>query len=281
MERKNNISIHIHKVSKKFCRDIRHNLMYSFKDVLKKQIGLPLSTHKLRNKEFWALKDISFDLKSGEITAIVGMNGSGKTTLSRIISGIFQADEGEIIKNEALKITPIFTLSSGVHPLFTGRENIFVKGAAFGLSKEEFEEKVEEIIAFSEVGEFIDSPVGSYSSGMKSRLAYSIAIATNPDVLVIDEALAVGDTVFRAKCFDHIQQFVQQENKSVIYVTNHIHKVLRIANRVLVLDKGKLVNDTYDVKEGLLFYIKNCFKGQSPKRKEGFIKLIENWNINE
>ncbi len=281
MEISKNIPLEVKDISKKFCRDIKYNLLYSFKDVLKKQVGISLENNKLRHKEFWALKNINFKLKGGEITAIVGMNGSGKTTLTRIISDIFQADQGEVVKNSDLKITPIFALGAGLRPLFTGRENIFIKGAAFGLNKNDLENKIEEIITFSELGEFIDSPVGSYSTGMKARLSYSIAIATEPDILVIDEALTVGDTIFRAKCFEHINNFVEDKNKSVIYVSNHIDKVLRIAHRVLVLDKGELIKDTRNIKEGLLFYLNNCFKGPSIERKDNLLNLVKNWTNDE
>ncbi len=281
MERNNKINIRVKNISKKFCRDIRNNLWYSFQDVLKKQIGISIRSNRLRPKEFWALKNITFDIYGGEVTAIIGMNGSGKTTLTRIMSDIFQADQGEVIIADKLKITPIFALSAGLRPLFTGRENIFIKGAAYGMDKNTLENKINDIISFSEIGDFIDTPVGSYSSGMRSRLSYSIAVATHPDIFIIDEALAVGDSIFRTKCFEHIQNMIQDENKSVIYVTNHIDKVLRIAQRLLVLDKGELVKDTRDITEGLLFYVNHCFKGQSLERKNKLLDLVNQWGSDE
>lgn len=281
MNHQENISIELIGVGKKFCSDIQKNLWYCFKDILKRQFGLNTRQEELRDKEFWALEDVSFELRKGEITAIVGMNGSGKTTLSRIISGIFQPDKGTINHSGKLRITPLFTLNAGLHPLFSGRENIYIKAAAFGMQKDEIENSIEDIIAFSELDTFIDSPVGNYSSGMKARLSYSIAMATQPDVFVIDEALAVGDIVFKAKCLEHIKSIVKEKKRSVLYVTNHVDKVLEMADRLLILDKGKLLRETIDIKSGLQFFIDYCLGNETDDRRNALKDLIENWGLDD
>ncbi len=272
------ISIRLEGISKKFCSDIKTNLWYCLQDVTKVNLNLSLKRNRLRKKEFWALDEISTSISKGEVIAMVGKNGSGKTTLSRIISGIYQPDKGNCHIGSNLRVTPIFALKAGLHPLYTGKENIYLKAAAYGMNEKEIDEALDNIITFSELGEFIHTPVGSYSTGMKARLSYAIAMATNPDIFVIDEALAVGDAVFRAKCLEHIRKMTKERKKTVVYVTHHLDRVLQTADRVLVLDKGKLIRDTYDVKDGLQFYIKNCLKDEALERQEALRELIEQWD---
>ena len=248
--------IHVSNLSKKFCSDIHFNMYYGMKEVF-----LPwthkANYHTLRKKEFWALENISFKTNSGDILAVIGTNGSGKTTLMRMIAGIYQTNSGRIEVDATHRITPIFALKSGMSPVFTGRENIYIKGAMLGMSKKEIDDKLDEIVGFAELEAFVDMPYGNYSSGMRSRLAYAIALATDPNIFIIDEALAVGDDAFKQKCFDNLKEFVTQPDKCVLFVSNNIEKVARVANRVIVLDKGKLLIDTYDVNEGFDFYLKN------------------------
>ena len=252
-----------------------HGIQDLFYDLLGKKKNAP----KLRNKEFWALKNINFDLFEGEILGIVGSNGSGKTTLMRTVANIYQPSSGAIYGEEHLKVIAIFTLSTGFQKLFTGRENIYIKGAIFGMSKREIDSKFEFIKSFSELGAHLDKPLGNYSSGMKARLAYSIAIATEPDVFIIDEALAVGDSVFKAKCFDHLKQYVKKPNKAVLFVSNQIRKTLKISNRIMVMQEGQIIHDSSDVREGLHFYIKNCLSHLSEKELQKKLSAIQEYDM--
>lgn len=266
-------------VSKKFCKDLKFNMAYGIVDMVRQAMGLPVGLGPLRAHEFFALKDISVDILPGQIVAVVGANGSGKTTLMRLISGIYTLDTGEIIRPATGRITSVFALNAGLNPLFTGMENIHLKGAMFGMTKEEIRQKLDFIIEFSELEEFIHSPVGNYSSGMRARLAYAVAIATEPDLFIIDEALAVGDTVFKAKCYEHLQTYVREKPRAVLYVTNRISKVMAIANRLLVMRKGQLVRDTEDIQSGLTFYIENCLEGMDANRKVLRMKMIRHYEM--
>ncbi len=221
---------------------------------------------RLRKHEFWAIQDLNLQVTEGEILAVVGANGSGKTTSMRLIAGIYPADHGTITFNDVKKITPIFALNAGMQPLFTGRENILIKGAMLGMSKKQLEDKMDFIVDFFEYKEFLDMPFGNYSSGMKARLAYSVAIATEPDLFIIDEALAVGDSLFKAKCYDNLKTYVKRPNKAVIFVSNNIKKVLEVATRVVVIDKGVSIYDSKNIYEALTFYINNCLKDHIDER---------------
>lgn len=264
-------------VSKKFTRDIRANMYYGLLGMLGVEKLIPGQRPTLRDQEFWAIDEVDFELRAGEILAVVGLNGSGKTTLMRLISGIYPADHGQILLRKNLRVTAIFALNSGMQPLFTGRENIYIKGAMFGMTKAEIEAKIDFIEAFSGLGSKLDSPFGNYSSGMKARLSYTVAMATEPDVFIIDEALAVGDSAFKAKCFDNLKEFVKEPGKAVIFVSNHIHKVMKIASRVLVMDEGKIVHGSTDVKAGLAFYIENSYKNLEPDVRQRKISRIQEY----
>lgn len=268
----------IRNLHKKFCKDIRYNLMHGTRDMFEQAIGWESDYMTLRKKEFWSLSGINLDIREGDILAVIGANGSGKTTLMRLISGIYPIQQGEMQFSPHTRVTPIFALRSGMHPLFTGRENIHIKGAMYGMTKEQIEEKMDFIIDFSDLGDFLDMPLGNYSSGMKARLAYTVAIATDPNIFIIDEALAVGDSLFKAKCFDHLQEFVKQPGRAVIFVSNHIHKVLRLANRVVILDKGKKIFESSDIPESVDYYMNNCLgrlDEQSRKHMLDRVKFYE------
>jgi lipopolysaccharide transport system ATP-binding protein len=266
-------------VSKKFCKDLKRNMYYGIKDVLRQAMGLKPDTGALRPYEFWALDKVSFDLFQGEILAVIGANGSGKTTLMRLLSSIYSLDGGEIRMNGVGKVTSIFALNVGMNPLFTGLENIYIKAAMFGMNRRELQEKLDFIIDFSELKDFLHAPVGNYSSGMKARLAYSVAIATEPNLFIIDEALAVGDSLFKAKCYDHLKEYVQQPDRAVIYVTNRIQKVMAVASRVIILDGGKLIYDSEDAAAALEYYINNCLKGLSEELREARLRRVQEYEM--
>jgi len=248
--------IEVKGVSKKFSQDLKWSMFHGMTDLARLLFHQKLKRNILRTQEFWALKDVNIKLYRGEILSIVGNNGSGKTTLMRMLSGIYPIDEGRIEVRGS--ISSLFALKSGMHPHFTGRENIYVKAGMFGMSKKRLSEKMDWIIDFSELGKFIDAPYGSYSSGMQSRLGYSIAVASEPDVLIIDEGLAVGDVAFKAKCFDNLRSI--SDKCGIIFVTHNMKRIAALANYIIVLDNGQVKYQSNEIKEGIDFYLQNCTK---------------------
>jgi lipopolysaccharide transport system ATP-binding protein len=190
-----------------------------------------------KKEQFWALKNVSFVIKKGEKVGLIGRNGSGKTTLLKILSGITSQSSG-IVKTIG-KIVSLIELDAGFHPDLTGRENIYLNGLLVGMGRQEIEQKLEKIIAFAELGSFIDSPLYTYSSGMSLRLGFSVAIHAEPDILVLDEGIAVGDEGFRKKAKQKIDDFFRQD-KTVI-VSSHWTGFLRqLCTKVIWLDKGEI-----------------------------------------
>ncbi len=196
--------------------------------------------HPLRRKyhnEFWALKDVSFEIKKGECVGIIGRNGSGKSTLLQILCGIMQPTGGTVsIKG---RIAALLELGAGFHPMFTGRDNVYLNGALMGFTKDEMEEKFASIAEFADIGDFIEQPVMMYSSGMFVRLAFSVAIHVDPDILIIDEALAVGDMRFQQKCYRKINEF-KDRGKTIILITHDMAAVKNFCSTAAWLNDGKI-----------------------------------------
>lgn len=258
MSKNNEILVRVKGVSKKFCRDLKKSLWYGLKDVASELLPIQNPKSKiqdsgnaLRPGEFWANRDISFELRRGDCIGLIGRNGAGKTTLLKMLNGLIKPDTGNIEMHG--RVGALIALGAGFNPILTGRENIYVNGSILGLSKEEIDGKIEDIIDFAEIPEFIDSPVQSYSSGMQVRLGFAVATALNPDILILDEVLAVGDIRFREKCLFRIYQLLA--DCAVIFVSHNSSQVERICDRALVLDKG---NPMYlgGVNEALEFYEK-------------------------
>ncbi|MCP4135914.1 MAG: ABC transporter ATP-binding protein [bacterium] len=226
-------------LSKKFCREIKKTILYGTADVAKNMVGIRSKTAKLRKGEFWALDDVNFNLKKGEVLGIIGKNGSGKSTLLRLVNGIFPPDKGEIrIKGH---VGGLIALGAGFHPHLSGRENIYVNGSILGMKKKEIDGKLEEIIAFADIGDFLEAPVSTYSSGMKVRLGFSIAIYSKNEICLIDEVLSVGDLAFRNKCLRKIAE-MRDQGRSIFFVSHQLEMVKFISDRVMLMDKGKIVN---------------------------------------
>ncbi len=196
--------------------------------------------HPFRKKyhqEFWALKDVSFNVRRGEIIGIMGRNGTGKSTLLQIICSVMQATKGDVLVNG--RISALLELGAGFNPEFTGRDNVILNGAIMGFSRKEMLRKLPEIEAFADIGKFFYHPVKTYSSGMFVRVAFAAAIHIDPEILIVDEALSVGDAKFQHRCFQRIRDFMEQ-GKSILVVSHNTDTLLRICHRGVVLDEGRL-----------------------------------------
>ncbi|NLL00724.1 MAG: ABC transporter ATP-binding protein [Clostridiales bacterium] len=218
---------------------MRFNLMEKKVDNLKEYF-IKLLKNEIRYQEFWALKNISFKVNEGDRLGILGLNGAGKSTLLKIIAGVLKASEGELSIRG--KIVPLLELGAGFDAQYTGVENIYLYGAVLGYPKEFINEKFNEIVEFSELGDFINVPVKNYSSGMKARLGFSIATIMDPEILILDEVLSVGDAKFRKKSEKRILDMFDK-GVTVLFVSHSIEQVRRICSRAIILDKGKLMAD--------------------------------------
>jgi len=199
-----------------------------------------LTRRKVAYHDFEALKHVSFRISKGEMVGIIGRNGSGKSTILKIIAGVYTPSMGRALVNGS--IAPLIELGAGFHHELTGRENILLNGLLLGLSKREVLEREERIIEFADLGDFIDSPVKQYSSGMYMRLAFSVATEVDPDILIIDEILGVGDAGFRQKCFERILKF-KASGKTILLVSHDTGTIRRFCDHVLLLNNGELLED--------------------------------------
>lgn len=222
-------------VSKKFSKDLKKSLYYGVVDVF---AGIFGSTKKreLRGDEFWAVKDVSFELRRGECLGLIGHNGAGKSTLLKMLNGLISPDEGRIEMHG--RVAALIELGAGFNPILTGRENIYNNGSVLGLSRKEIDDLLEEIIDFAELREFIDAPVQNYSSGMKVRLGFAVATCIKPDVLILDEVLAVGDAGFKIKSFNKISEIIK--NCAVIFVSHSMPTMMRISSKMVFLSHGQV-----------------------------------------
>ncbi len=226
----------LHKFYKKFSN--KHKFLTLKSAFLSKTLFSDLKSDEV----FAALKGISFEVKKGKTVSIIGENGSGKSTLLKILAGISKPSKGEVVTEG--RISALIELGAGFHPEISGRENIFINGSILGLSKKRIEEKLEDIIKFAELEDFIDNPVKTYSSGMYMRLGFSIAINVDPDILLIDEVLAVGDASFVPKCLDKINEF-KRKGKTIIFVSHDLGTVERISDKVIWIKDGKIFKQGY------------------------------------
>jgi lipopolysaccharide transport system ATP-binding protein len=281
------VLVRVENVSKIFCRDLKKSLLYGLQDSAKDLFSFrkkvegrtkiednpaalhPVSSRRtLRPGEFLAVDHVSFELRRGECLGLIGRNGAGKTTLLKMLNGLIKPDAGRIEMHG--RIGALIALGAGFNPILTGRENIYVNGSILGLSKAEIDAKIDEIIDFAEISEFIDSPVQTYSSGMSVRLGFSIASSLSPDVLILDEVLAVGDIGFVIKCLNRVRLLSQ--TSAVIFVSHTMQFVSSFCTRVLVMERGSPLLDAASPQEGIQCYF-GLMKGQTSISGAGGARL--------
>src|SRR5947207_13024674 len=240
------VLVKVELVRKKFCRDLRKSLWYGVQDICSEfnpfvrktdLDGRASSAVGVRDGEFWAVDDTSFEVRRGECLGLIGHNGAGKTTLLKMLSGLIKPDGGRIEMRG--KVGALIALGAGFNPILTGRENIYVNGSVLGLSRKEIDARFDEIVEFSGLEEFIDTPVQSYSSGMQVRLGFAVATAIEPNILLIDEVLAVGDASFQSKCVNVIKS-LQKRGVAIILVSHDLHNILRYCQSGLYLQRGQV-----------------------------------------
>lgn len=254
--------VKVENVSKKFCRSLKRSLWYGMQDIGAEllgrshqgQNGLP----PLRADEFWAVQDINFELKRGDCLGLIGRNGAGKSTLLKMLNGLLKPDTGRIEMRG--RIGALIELGTGFNPILTGRENVYVNGSVLGFSKKEIDRKFEAIVEFAEIDDFIDMPVKNYSSGMKVRLGFAVAAQMDPDVLLVDEVLAVGDVGFRIKCYNEIYRIM--ERAAVIFVSHSMPQVGKVCTRGMLLTNGTPDVVSHNIAEVIGAYY-NLFGGEN------------------
>lgn len=226
-------------VWKRFCRDLKRSLLYGVLDIQKEIIGRGQRAERLRPKEFWALQNVDFELRAGASLGLVGLNGCGKTTLMRVLSGLVKPTFGSVTVRG--RMAPLLALGAGFIPVLTGRENIYTNLSVLGLTQQEIEERFDEVVDFAEIGYALDAPVQSYSSGMTARLGFACAICTQPDVMLIDEVLAVGDLKFREKCIGAIER-LRSRGTAMIMVHHSPDLLLTVCDQAIYMVKGEVVS---------------------------------------
>jgi len=232
------IVILVDQVSKKYCKSLKRSMMYGVHDIARNMLGMSSQSTHLRTDEFWAVNDLSFELRRNETLGLIGPNGSGKTTLLKMLNGIFWPDKGKISIRG--KVGALIAVGAGFHPLLTGRENIYLNGAILGFTKQDIDRTFDAIVDFADIGDFLDVPVKFFSSGMFVRLGFSVAVHCEPDILLVDEILAVGDIKFRAKCYKKMDEI---KNKCAIILVSHSPEMItRMCDKTLLLIEGNLIS---------------------------------------
>jgi lipopolysaccharide transport system ATP-binding protein len=297
------VLVRVENVSKKFCRSLKKSLWYGVSDVAsalnpfgdrRPQIAGPgsdssvnafssdpqstiynpqssLTLPPLRPDEFWAVQNVSFELRRGECLGLIGHNGAGKSTLLKVLNGLIPPDTGRITMKG--RVAALIELNAGFNPILSGRENIFNQAALLGFSKEETLAKFDEIVEFAEIGDFLDMPVQNYSSGMRVRLGFAVAAQMEPDVLIIDEVLAVGDVGFRYKCLNRMAEMLK--TSAFVFVSHAMPQVARICTSVLHMDHGSTLLQTTNMKEGLESYYNLFDQGESAETGTGMVRVTK------
>ena len=258
-------------------RQLNENLSSSIKSI----ITAPFERYKALNRlsnfnntenTFWALQNITFDVKSGQVLGLIGSNGAGKSTLLKILSRITEPTSG--YAKIYGKVSSLLEVGTGFHPELTGRQNVYLNGSILGMTKKEIDQKFDEIVEFSGVQKFLDTPVKRYSSGMRVRLAFSVTAHLEPDILMIDEVLAVGDIEFQKKCLGKIDNVSKESGRTVIFVSHNMGQIIKLCDRVILLDKGRIIDDG-PPNQVIDSYIKNIPKKSGSKKLPLITKNVE------
>jgi lipopolysaccharide transport system ATP-binding protein len=281
IEKDSDVLVRVEHVSKKFCKKLKQSLWYGVRDLMAESNPFsrrmehaeeaqfsPPTDEELRKDEFWAVSDVSFELKRGECLGLIGHNGAGKSTLLKMLNGIIKPDKGRIEMRG--RVGALIELGAGFNPILTGRENIYNKGSILGFTKKELDDKFDAIVDFAEVSDFLDMPVQNYSSGMKVRLGFAVSAMMEPDVLIIDEVLAVGDLGFRMKCYTQIGRMLK--NTAVVFVSHSMPQLARICDRAMFMSHGKCELYTREVSEAIDAYY--AAFGSSEKTETGTGRVL-------
>ena len=269
------VLVKVENVSKIFCRDLKKSLLYGLNDSIRDLVGVSRlgssGKRQLRKDEFWANEGVSFELRRGECLGLIGHNGAGKTTLLKMLNGLIKPDTGRIEMRG--RVGALIALGAGFNPILTGRENIYVNGSVLGLKRAEIDARIDDIIAFADIGEFIDSPVQNYSSGMQVRLGFAAASSMKPDILILDEVLAVGDAAFQTKLCNRLAD-LRREGVPFILVSHNMHHISRYCDDVVYLKKG-IVKYIGNAEEGIRRFMVDMDQSKDQSHSE------PNWQISE
>ncbi len=269
-----NIALQLVALSKQYRIGVRQERYYTLRDTLTEAVARPfqiLASFFSRNgagsrtpgaSSIWALKDVSFEVKPGEVVGIIGRNGAGKSTLLKVLSRITEPTEGRAKIHG--RVASLLEVGTGFHPELTGRENIYLNGAILGMKRADIDRKFDEIVAFAEVEQFIDTPVKHYSSGMYLRLAFAVAAHIEPEILIVDEVLAVGDAAFQKKCLEKMSD-VAKKGRTVLFVSHNLGAVIRLCDRCIWLNEGRVVRDGVP-SEIINAYLKEGTNNQAERR---------------
>ncbi len=230
-------ALEMDRVSKKFRKGEMHDSLRDLIPAFSRRILKGFGREALKKNEFWALKDISFQVAKGEALGIIGANGAGKSTILKVLSRVMNPTEGRIVSHGA--VSALIEVGAGFHPDLTGRENIFLNGTILGMKKNQIKKKFDEIVEFSGLEDFIDTPVKRYSSGMYARLGFSVAVHVDPEILIVDEVLSVGDHVFQKKCAEKMKSVVK-EGVTVVFVSHNTRAIVEMCDRCILLDHGRI-----------------------------------------
>lgn len=262
--------IEVEHLTKEYQLGTITSLKDSFTNALRRLAGKP----PIERQRFKALDDVSFTVEEGEVVGVIGHNGAGKSTLLKILAKVTTPTQGRVVVRGS--IAPLIEVGAGINPELTGRENIYLNASILGISKKIIRQKIDEIIEFSELEQFIDTPVKHYSSGMQVKLGFAIATSLDAEILIIDEVLAVGDIAFQRKCFDRMEELIKRQGKTVLLVSHNLRQVARMCSRAILLDHGRIVQDGDPDAVCNTFYQYNNCRILAQHRKEAQNRSLEN-----